>query len=154
MSDLFIILGNQLFDPKHLSKYKKNIKIFGSTTFKQNILKKNYINLSTKKLFFQSTSNIYIKNFLDYENKKTSNLIEIHNRPSYVKNIYKINKNLVLYYHNDPLNLKDSKTVNDRLNLVKKTKKIIFISKWVKKRFLVGLDLKKIPMKKQTCIQI
>ena len=27
MSDLFIILGNQLFDPKHLSKYKKN-KIF------------------------------------------------------------------------------------------------------------------------------
>ena len=27
MSDLFIILGNQLFDPKHLSKFKKN-KIF------------------------------------------------------------------------------------------------------------------------------
>ena len=43
----------QLKDTINLSKFKKNIKIFGSTTFKQNILKKNYVNLSTKKFFFR-----------------------------------------------------------------------------------------------------
>ena len=59
----------QLKDTTNLSKFKKNIKIFGSTTFKQNILKNNYVNLSTRKLFFQSRSNVYIKNFLHYEKK-------------------------------------------------------------------------------------
>ena len=78
----------QLRDTVKISKFKKNIRIFGSTTFKQNLLKKNYVNLNTKKFFFQSRSNVYIKNFLDYEKKKPSDLIEIHNRPNYVKNIY------------------------------------------------------------------
>ena len=130
----------QLKDTVNLSKYKKNIRIYGSTTFKKNILKKNYVNLSTKKFFFQSTSNIYIKNFLEYENKKSSNLIEIHNRPNYVKNIYKINKNLVLYFHNNPLDIKGSKTISDRNNLIKKLKKIIFISNWTKNQFLKGIN--------------
>ena len=130
----------QLKDTINLSKYRNNIKIFGSTTFKQNILKKNYVNLSTKKFFFQSTSNVYIKNFLNHENKETSKLIEIHNRPNYVKNIYKINKNLVLYFHNNPLDIKGSKTIGERNDLIKKVKKIIFISNWIKNQFLKGID--------------
>jgi len=130
----------QLKDTINLSKYRNNIKIFGSTTFKQNILKKNYINLSTKKFFFQSTSNVYIKNFLNHENKEPSKLIEIHNRPNYVKNIYKINKNLVLYFHNNPLDIKGSKTIDERNDLLKKVKKIIFISNWIKNQFLKGID--------------
>ena len=130
----------QLKDTINLSKYRKNIKIYGSTTFKQNILKKNYVNLSTKKFLFQSTSNVYIKNFLNHENKETSKLIEIHNRPNYVKNIYEINKNLVLYFHNNPLDIKGSKTIGERKDLIKKVKKIIFISNWIKNQFLKGID--------------
>ena len=130
----------QLKDTINLSKYRKNIKIYGSTTFKQNILKKNYVNLSTKKFLFQSTSNVYIKNFLNHENKETSKLIEIHNRPNYIKNIYKINKNLVLYFHNNPLDIKGSKTIGERKDLIKKVKKIIFISNWIKNQFLKGID--------------
>ena len=130
----------QLKDTINLSKYKKNIKIFGYTTFKQNMLKKNYVNLSTKKFFFQSTSNVYIRNFLDYENKESSNLVEIHNRPNYVKNIYKVNKNLVLYFHNNPLDIKGSKTIGERNDLIKKVKKIIFISNWTKNQFLKGIN--------------
>ena len=130
----------QLKDTINLSKYKKNIKIFGYTTFKQNILKKNYVNLSTKKFFFQSKSNVYIRNFLNHEDKEFSNLIEIHNRPNYVKNIYKVNKNLVLYFHNNPLDIKGSKTIGERNDLIKKVKKIIFISNWTKNQFLKGID--------------
>ena len=128
-----------LKDTISISKFKKKIKIFGSTNYKKDLLKQNYINLSVKKLFFESRSNKYLKNFLNYEEEKKSDIIEVHNRPRYINKLYKYNKNLVLYYHNDPLALKESETVNDRLNLIKKTKKIIFISKWVKKRFMIGL---------------
>ena len=53
----------QLKDTINLSKYKKNIKIFGYTTFKQNILKKNYVNLSTKKFFFSEHKQCLYKKF-------------------------------------------------------------------------------------------
>ncbi len=131
-----------LKDTINLSKYKNYIKVFGSTNYKKDILKNNYINLNTDKLFFQSRSNIYVENFIVHENKIKSNLIEIHNRPNYINKIYKINKNLVLYFHNDPLEIKGSKSIKDRINILKKTKKIIFISDWVKKRFLKGINKK------------
>ena len=142
-----------LKDTVSISKFKKEIKIFGNTNFKKDLLPTNYINLSLRKFFFESKSNKYLENFLNYEKEKLSDIIEIHNRPRYINKLYKYNKNLVLYYHNDPLDLKGSKSVNDRLNLIKKTKKIIFISKWVKKRFLIGLDIKKIPTNQFEIIQ-
>ena len=125
-----------------LSKYKKFINIYGSTHFKKNILKKKYINLKLNNFFFQSKSNSYIKKFIEHENKKKSDIIEIHNRPIYVNKLYKVNKNLVLYFHNDPLQSKGSISINERINLLEKTKKIIFISKWVKNRFTKGINKK------------
>tara|TARA_B100000989_G_scaffold253904_1_gene202440 strand:+ start:97 stop:1146 length:1050 start_codon:yes stop_codon:yes gene_type:complete len=130
----------QLKDTTNLSRFKKNIKIFGSTTFKQNILKKNYVNLSISKFFFQSRSKIYIKNFLNYEKKEFSDLIEIHNRPNYIRYIYETNNNIVLYFHNNPLDIKGSKTIRERNDLLKKVKKIIFISNWTKNQFLKGVN--------------
>ena len=124
------------------SKFKNVIKIYGSTNYKKDILKKNYINLNSNKLFFQSSTNIYLNNFLLHEKKRISDLIEIHNRPNYINKVYNINKNIVLYFHNDPLEIKGSKSVNERINLLNKTKKIIFISKWVKKQFLIGVNKK------------
>ena len=142
-----------LKDTVSISKFKKKIKIFGNTNFKKDLLASNYINLSLRKLFFESKSNKYLKNFLNYEKKELSDIIEVHNRPRYINKLHKYNKNLVLYYHNDPLSLKGSKTINDRINLIKKTKKIIFISRWVKKRFLIGLDIKKMPINQFEIIQ-
>ena len=142
-----------LKDTINLSKYKNNIKVFGSTNYKKDILKNNYINLNTDKFFFQSRSNVYVKNFIQHENKIKSDLIEIHNRPIYINKIFGINKNLVLYFHNDPLDIKGSKSIKDRINILKKTKKIIFISNWVKKRFLKGINKKIIPNKHFLIIQ-
>ena len=79
--------------------------------------------------------------FIENENKKKSDLIEIHNRPDYVDKLSNINENLVLYFHNNPQDMKSSKSLNDRINLVKKTKKIIFNSKWTKNKFLQGLKI-------------
>ena len=56
------------------SKYKKDIKIFGSTTYKKKLLKK-YINLPLEKKLFQSSSKIYVKSFLKNETKIKSYII-------------------------------------------------------------------------------
>ena len=70
-----------------------------------------------------------------------SSIIEIHNRPSYVKIILsQIDKRVIsLYFHNDPLSMDGSKSINDRKFLLKRCYKIIFNSNWSKKRFLQGL---------------
>ena len=135
-----------LNDTIKLSKYKKNIQVFGNTSFKKKLLK-NYTNLKFTKFFFRSSSKIYVKKFLDVEKIKKSNLIEIHNRPEYINSIYRKNKNIVLYFHNNPLEMKLAKTANERINLYYKTKKIIFNSNWTLKQFTKGLKKKYITNK-------
>ena len=129
-----------LRDTVKLSKYRSNIKIFGNTEFKRDLLKKNYINLPINKSFFQSNSKVYLNQFEKYEINEPSQIIEIHNRPLYVNKIFKINKNIVLFFHNDPLSMKGSISSKDRIRLLSITKKIIFISKWVRDRFFLNID--------------
>ena len=130
-----------LNDTIKLSKYKKNIQVYGNTSFKKKLLP-NYTNLNFSKIFFRSSSKVYVKKFLDIEKIKKSNLIEIHNRPDYINSIYEINNNIVLYFHNNPLEMKSSKTVKERIDIFNKTKKIIFNSNWTLKKFMKGLNKK------------
>ena len=127
-------------DTTKLSRYKKIVKIYGFTNFTKNLLPKNYINIILKKKIFQSLTNIYLKKFIIHEKLNPSNIIEIHNRPNYVSQIYSINKNIVLYFHNDPLSQKGSISKKERISLLISTKKIIFISNWVKNRFFFGIE--------------
>jgi glycosyltransferase involved in cell wall biosynthesis len=129
-----------LRDTVKSSEYRSNIKIFGNTEFKKDLLKKNYINLPIKRRFFQSISKFYLNQFEKYEINDPSQIIEIHNRPLYVKKIFKINKNIVLFFHNDPLSMKGSISPRDRIKLLRLTKKIIFVSKWVKNRFFFNIN--------------
>ena len=128
-------------DTLKLSKYKKNIQVYGNTSFKKKLLT-NYTNLNFSKIFFRSSSKVYVKKFLDIEKIKKSNLIEIHNRPDYINSIYEINNNIVLYFHNNPLEMKSSKTVKERIDIFNKTKKIIFNSNWTLNKFMKGLNKK------------
>ncbi len=104
-------------DTTNFSKYKKQIKIFGSTKFKKKLLK-NYINISSKKNLFQSNNIIFANKFLEHEKKIKSEIIEIHNRPKYL-NLIKNNSNskIFLYFHNDPLSMSGSKSIFERENL-------------------------------------
>ncbi len=122
------------------SKFRKNIFIYGSTNYKKKLLK-NYVNLPFNKELFQSSSKIYVNNFLNEEKKKKSQIIEIHNRPSYINSIYdNVKSKLVLYFHNDPLDMNGSKSVSERLNILSKVERIIFNSQWSKRRFLSGMN--------------
>ena len=126
-----------------ISKYKKNIVVFGSTDFNKKFNLK-YINIKSRKNPFESQTKHYVNEFIKFQNLHNFSIIEIHNRPSYINILSSKIKNKVfsLYFHNDPLSMNGSKTVKDRKVLLKSCYKIIFNSNWSKKRFLEGLENK------------
>ena len=122
------------------SKFKNKITVYGNTNYKKK-LNNNYKNLDIKRSLLRSTTKSYLNSFIKKELRNKSDLIEIHNRPKYINALSKYFNNLVLFFHNDPINMEDSKTTSQRINLLNKTKKIIFNSNWTKKRFLINLRL-------------
>ncbi len=125
------------------SKYKENIIIFGNTKYKKRYkLKYVNINLSNNPLISQTKT--YVNKFIRLQKKYNFSILEIHNRPSYISILQKNLKNIVLslYFHNDPLSMDGSKTIEERKKLLKDCYKIIFNSNWSKKRFLEGLENK------------
>ena len=106
-------------DTTNVSIYKNTTHIFGNMIYKKSLLK-NYINLDLDKKFYQSSSKQYVQSFIEHEKKINSKIIEVHNRPNYIKFIKKDYKNkLILYFHNDPLTMNGSKSIKDRLYLLK-----------------------------------
>ena len=70
-------------------------------------------------------------------------LIEIHNRPIILDELTKkIKSRYIMYFHNDPLSMNGSKTINQRLNIISNVEKIIFVSEWTQKRFFIDIDEK------------
>ncbi len=122
------------------SKYKNSINVYGYTQYKSKLLS-NYINLNIKKSLLRSNSKTYVEKFLEYEKRLSSDLIEIHNRPNYVKFLFtNTNAKIILYFHNDPLTMNGSKYLNERKELLDQTHKLIFNSKWSRDRFLQGFN--------------
>jgi len=68
----------------------------------------------------------------------------VHNRPSYIHHLIKENVSikLVLIFHNNPLNLGGSRTLEERNFLLNKCDKILFVSNWVKEKFFENFDKK------------
>ena len=107
----------------------------------KSILSKNYTNIElNQNSLFQSQSRFYVNKFIELQKKIKPDIIEVHNRPNYLKYIRKLNTKIVLYFHNDPLNMAGSQTIRERLDLMEICKKIIFNSKWTKEQFIKGLD--------------
>ena len=136
------------------SRYKDSINVFGNTSYKK-FLSKNYTNIQFKKKLFSSTNKLYVENFIKVENKINSDLIEVHNRPSYIFLIRKkYNKLLFLFFHNDPLQMNGSRSVQDRIKLLNNVDKIIFNSEWCRQRFFHSFnDKSKYLNKTELCYQ-
>ena len=127
-------------DTTKLSKFKKNIRVYGSTDFKSK-LSKNYTNIElNKSSLFQSQSRFYVNKFIELQKNVNADIIEIHNRPNYLKYIKKLKSKIVLYFHNDPLEMAGSEKIQERLDLIYICEKIIFNSEWSKKRFIKDLS--------------
>jgi len=88
------------------SRYKKKITVYGHTELKKKLLTK-YIDINFKKSIFKSSTKSYLDKFIEKEIKNKSDIIEIHNRPKYINKLSKFFNNLVLYFHNDPLDIEN-----------------------------------------------
>ncbi len=128
---------------KKKSKLKKNIKIFGSSLIKKPITD-DYYGLKIDKPFYIFSKTLY---YLDLINNNIINnnqsIIEIHNRPQAA--LYFIKKKplckKILFFHNDPNELRGSDDPYKKLNLLKKLDKLIFVSEWCKRRFFENLNI-------------
>ena len=126
------------------SIFKKTNFIYGNTASK-NYLTKNYLNINLKNLKskFKSSTNEYSGKLVKEINSKKFDLVEIHNRPLILFNlIKKTESKFIFYFHNDPLSMKGSKKISERLFILKNVEKIVFVSEWVRKRFFFELDKK------------
>ena len=145
-SSVSLTVANNL----EFSKYKNQIRIFGHNV-EDPMYKNNFIGIHNSWNFLKSKNqNLSHKmcKIINKENEKFQ-IIEIHNRPYLVDSIYLNLKNknrLSLFLHNDPLEMKGSKTVEDRRNLLSKLDKVYCVSNYIKKRFLIGIkdDLDKV----------
>ena len=84
-------------DTSKVSSFKKSITVFGSTE-KNDYLSKNYKNLKPKKIFLKSANKEYVKSFLNDPLAKETDILEIHNRPNYIKQIKELYKNKIFLY--------------------------------------------------------
>ena len=127
-------------DTLKISKYKKNCIVYGHTNFKKKFNLK-YKNIKISKNIFKSQNKSYVEEFVKLEKKINSDLIELHNRPIYLKYLTRLiqNKNYILYFHNDPQTMNGSKTISERIFLLKNCFKIIFNSNWSKRKFLENM---------------
>ncbi|WP_440934259.1 glycosyltransferase family protein [Candidatus Pelagibacter sp.] len=126
------------------SKYKKNNIIYGHTKSKK-YLSKNYKNISLKNLKskLKSTTNEYAVKLTKELINNNFDIVEIHNRPQLLFKLKnKIKSKFIFYFHNDPLSMKGSKTIKERLKILETVEKIIFVSEWVRERFFHDIDQK------------
>ncbi|MBD1135880.1 glycosyltransferase [Pelagibacterales bacterium SAG-MED47] len=141
-------------DTSNVSCFKKNITIFGSTNSRK-FLSDNYENLKSKKKFLQSANKEYVKSFLKHPLCEKTDILEIHNRPNYIKQIKETYKNKIfLYFHNDPLSMNGSRTESERDYLIRNVDKIIFNSNWSRNRFFLKSSFKDLIISKsEICYQ-
>ena len=141
-------------DINNNTKFKDLTTIYGSTTSRE-YLSQNYYNIKIQKNFLKSSNISYVKEFLKLIRKKNTKIIEVHNRPIYVKYIKKeFNNKIFFYFHNDPLTMDGSRTLEERLFLINNIDKIFFNSKWSQERFFLNFRNPKLYIDKTTvCFQ-
>jgi len=122
------------------SSLSKKTVVFGNLSKKKTPSTSNFVNLNIEKIRFKKNY-FYTKKFYDKCNQNNFKIIEIHNRPESL--IYLINKKikskLIFVYHNNPQDLRFSKSIKERLFIVNNCDQIFFVSKWVMRKFFEGM---------------
>lgn len=132
-----------LKDYNNLSTLSKETIIYGNLDKGIKPISSNFKNINISNTTFSKTKayiNFFYKDYLKYKYE----IIEIYNRPEYLN--FLINKNvkakLLFFFHNNPKEIRGSKTVKERLKILENTDNIFFVSDWTKKKFFSDLPFK------------
>ena len=123
-----------------LSPLNNQTVVFGNLKAKKKPLTNNFVNIDLSKIKFKKNY-FYTKKFYDFSAKFKFEVIEIHNRPESLVFLLKkkMSCKFIFVYHNNPQDLRFSKTVSERLFIANNCDQIFFVSKWVMKKFFEGL---------------
>ena len=123
-----------------ISKLNNQTLIFGNLDKKDKPLTKNFININLDDAYIRKNIQ-YTKHLYNYHLKNPFKIIEIHNRPESLLYLIKkkISSKLIFMFHNNPQDMRSSKTVKDRIFIAENTSQIYFVSRWVKDKFFEGL---------------
>ena len=122
------------------SKLSNETLIYGNLEKRLKPISKNFKNIPISKGSFSKTKKYITYFYKDYQKKKFD-IIEIHNRPEYLNFLIKnkVKSKLIFFFHNNPQDIRGSKTTSERTFLLENTDKIFFVSKWTKKKFFENL---------------
>ena len=126
----------------YLLSSKLNFKttVYGNLEKKDKPLLKNFKNINLDKVFIKKNIS-YTEKFYNECLNNNFKIIEIHNRPESL--VYLIKKKvkgkLIFVFHNNPKDMRSSKSTKDRLFIAENTDQIYFVSNWVKNKFFEGL---------------
>ncbi len=135
-------VSSTIFNNFTKSRFKDNIKIYGRKVSNP-LLKSSFIGI--KPLFWFGSKNMLLAKHmckLISKNGCLNNIVEMHNRPYLFKYVNKKLPNvpICIFFHNDPQDMKGSKTIKERYFLLQNAKIIYCVSKYIKKRFISGLE--------------
>ena len=111
-------------DTINLSKYNKKIKIISS-------------DYNPKKKIFKNKN--YILDFCKKYHRNKIDIIEIHNRPEYLRHIKKYfpKTKIILYFHNNPLTMRFSSSNNEREFIMNNMIKLFLLVLGYNKSFIL-----------------
>jgi glycosyltransferase involved in cell wall biosynthesis len=127
------------------SKLNETTTVYGNLDKKYPPILKNYSNIDISNFSLKKNLS-YTKKFYQLCVKNNHKIIEIHNRPESLLYFHKMNKEkkfkLIFIFHNNPLELRGSRNVSERIDIIEKTDYIFFVSKWVKNKFFQNIPEK------------
>ena len=125
------------------SEFKKNVMVYGQVTDNP-ILINNFTGIKDPLNFFKSKNKNLATTMckIILSEKDKDQIIEIHNRPYLINIVNKyLNKYPIsIFFHNDPKTMSGSKTVKEREDILKKVRAVFCVSKYIKNKFLEGLN--------------
>jgi len=90
--------------------------------------------------WYQNRSKSYIAHCMNFIRKQNIDLVEIHNRPHFVHHMKnRITSPITLHLHNDPQEMKYTRTPKERSIMVESCAGIYCVSSYIKQRFMEGV---------------
>ena len=120
------------------SKLNKQTLVFGNLVKKDKPLTSNFINIDLNKTYIKKNIQ-YTKSLYQYHLENKFDIIEIHNRPESLFFLInkKVSANLIFTFHNNPQDMRSSKTIKDRIFIAENTSQIYFVSSMLSQHLLL-----------------
>ena len=139
-------VSNTIINNLEHSKFKRYISIYGQDV-ENPLSPENFIGIKPPRLPFSSKNMHLVKEMCSkiITENNTINIIEIHNRPYLIDYIHKTIRSchISIFFHNNPLEMKGSKSAEERQKILDKADFVFCVSEFVKSKFLSGISSQK-----------